>query len=110
MQGENGVWPAELRNKSFAENIWQMYDNSDVRVVSGNYVKMQSFSLRYSFSDRFCQKMHLKSAYIGFSGTNLFTICSKDLKGQDPTTQTGSAGTINMSIRPTYSFNLNIAF
>ena len=104
------AWPYELRNKSFAENIWQMYDFSDVRVVSGDYLKMQSLSLRYNLPDKFCEKIFLKSAYVGFSGTNLFTICSKKLNGQDPTTQSGSASTINMSVRPTYSFNLNIAF
>ena len=104
------AWPAELRNKDFAENIWQMYDYSDIRVVSGNYVKMQSLSLRYSLPDEFCKRIYLKSAYIALSGTNLFTICSKELKGQDPTTQSGSASTINMSIRPTYSFSLNISF
>lgn len=35
-------------NYAFAENIWHMYDNSNVRVVSGNYVKLQSMSLRYN--------------------------------------------------------------
>ena len=49
----------------------------------------------------------MKSAYIGFTGTNLYTFRSKKLKGQDPT-QSGSTSTITQSVRPTYSLTLNI--
>ena len=37
-------------------------------------------------------------------------VTTKKLKGQDPATQDGIAPTINMSLRPTYSFNLNVSF
>lgn len=94
----------------FADNIWQMYDNSNIRVASGNFLKMQSLSLRYQFTDGFCRKFFMKSAYIGFACTNLFMICDKKLKGQDPATQSGSAPQLNMSLRPTFSFNLNVSF
>ena len=94
----------------FADNIWQMYDNSNIRVASGNFLKMQSLSLRYQFTDGFCRKLFMKSAYIGFACTNLFMICDKKLKGQDPATQSGSAPQLNMSLRPTFSFNLNVSF
>ena len=103
-------WWANNKAYAFSNNIWQMYDNSNLRVVSGNYLKMQSLSFRYNFPKELCERVYLKSAYVGFSGTNLFTLCSKKLKGQDPTTQSGSASTINLSLRPTYSFNLNISF
>ena len=83
---------------SFASDLWQMYDNSDLRVVNGNYVKIQSLSLRYNLSDKLCNKLNLKNCYVGFSATNLHTFCSKKLKGQDPATQNGSAPQINMSL------------
>ncbi|WP_292270585.1 SusC/RagA family TonB-linked outer membrane protein [Butyricimonas sp.] len=95
---------------SFGDNLWSMYDNSDVRVVSGNYLKLTSVSFRYLFSDRVLKALRLKSAYFELTGTNLFTISAKELKGQDPATQSGSANTINMSLRPTYSCRLNITF
>lgn len=95
---------------AFAKNIWQMYDNSDLRVVSGNFLKMQSLSLRYNVPDELCKKMYMKSAYIGFYCTNLFMICNKELKGQDPATQSGISPTINMSICPTYSLSINVSF
>lgn len=93
----------------FADNIWQMYDDSNVRVASGDYLKLQSFSLNYSFSEKFCKRLYLKSASLGLSGTNIFTWCSSKLKGQDPT-QSGTSDQLNLSLRPTYSINLRVSF
>lgn len=101
--------PWWLSNAKFSENIWQMYDASNVRVASGDYLKLSSISLRYNIPERFCQKIFLKSAYVSLSGSNLFTICSKDLKGQDPT-QSGSSSTVNLSVRPMYNVQLNVTF
>ena len=94
-------------NKFAGTDIYSMYDMSDIRVVSGDYLKLQSISLRYNVDNSICKSLGLYSAYVSFSGTNLFTIASKELKGQDPT-QSGSAPTINLSLRPTYSFTLNV--
>lgn len=93
----------------FAEHIWQMYDNSNVRVVNGDYLKLQSLSLRYVFPKRLCHKMGVKNMYMSLSGSNLFTLCSKDLKGQEPT-QSGSANQINLGVRPTYSVSIDVTF
>lgn len=93
----------------FAGTIWNMYDNSNLRVASGDYLKLTSLSLRYVVPERICHKMYMKSAYLNVSGTNLFTICSKELKGQDPS-QSGSSELINISVRPTYSLSLNVTF
>ena len=51
----------------------------------------------------------MRSAYLSFSGTNVFTLCSKKLKGQDPS-QSGTTDLINISVRPTYSLQLNVTF
>jgi hypothetical protein len=95
---------------AFASGLWQMYDKSDSRVVSGNFVKIQSASVRYNFPDELCRKFQIRAAYVGLAGTNLYTFASKKLKGQDPATQDGTAPTINMSLRPTYSLNLSVSF
>ncbi len=92
----------------FAPNIWQMFDYSDSRVVSGNYLKIQSISLRYQLPRKFCNSVRMKSGYVMFTGTNLYTFANSKLKGQDPTTSGGSA--IAVSIRPTYSLTLNVSF
>lgn len=94
---------------SWASNMWDMYDYSDIRVVSGNYLKLSSLQLRYLVPDRICRMMYMQSAYISVSGTNLFTLCSKKLKGQDPS-QSGSTQLINISVRPTYTLTLNVTF
>lgn len=98
-----------LKSYSFASNIWNMYDASDLRVVSGNYLKMQSLSLRYNIPERLCRKVFLKSAYFSVTGSNLFTIASRKLKGQEPT-QSGTSSNINLSLRPTWACTANITF
>lgn len=95
---------------TLGENLWTMYDHSDLRTVSGSYLKIQSFSIRYLFSPRWCDFLHVKSGHIAFSGTNIHTFCNRRLKGQDPATQDGVAPTINMSLRPAYSLSLDVSF
>ena len=106
----NRHWSQEQGNKTqnFAANLWSMYDHSDLRVVSGNYLKMQTLTLRYSLQPKFLKKTPFSSASVSFSTQNLFTISAKALKGQDPS-QAGFAKP-NLSIRPTYTFGLNVAF
>ena len=103
----SNAYNSSVGRKDIANHIWQMYDYSDIRVVSGDYLKVSTVSIRYNVPDDFCKKIGMKSAYIGFTGTNLYTFCSKKLKGQDPT-QSGSTSTITQSVRPTYSLTLNI--
>ena len=90
-------------------DVYQMYDNSSLRVVKGDYLKLQSLSFRYNVHDKFCKQIGIQSAYLSLTGTNLFTIASKKLKGQD-VTQSGTTPTVNMSIRPNYSFTVNVTF
>lgn len=107
-QANQGWWQQyPYTTTPFAGDIYEMYDNSNLRVVSGNYLKMQSLSLRYNLEDKLCQQLGLQSLYLCLSGTNLFTICSSKLKGQDPSIS-GSSSVINLGVRPTYSFSLNI--
>ena len=87
-----------------------MYNNADIRVVSGNYVKLQSLNLRYMVPEEWCKKVNLSSLYLSLSASNLHTWASKKLKGQDPTTQTGSSSTIAVPSRPSFTFNLNVSF
>ena len=90
-------------------DIYTMYDQSDLRVAKGDYLKLQSISFRYNVHDKFCKKLGIRSAYLSVTGTNLFTITNKALKGQD-VTQSGASPTINMSLRPNYSLQLNVTF
>ncbi|WP_065219146.1 MULTISPECIES: SusC/RagA family TonB-linked outer membrane protein [Butyricimonas] len=101
-------WSSETYD--FGKNIWEMYNYADIRVVSGNYLKLQSLNLRYVFPDSVCKKLNLSSLYVSLSGTNLFTWSAKELKGQDPTSQSGSADKISVGVAPTYTLSVNLAF
>lgn len=93
----------------FATDYYQMYDFSDLRVVKGDHVKLQSVALTYRFPRELCKKLNVTGASAAFTGSNLFTIANKALRGQSPT-QSGSSPNINLSIRPVYVFNLNLSF
>lgn len=101
------VYPATAY--SFGGTPYEMYDYSDERLVSGDFLKLQSLSFRYNFTDKLVKNLGLSSAYVSLTGTNLFTLASSKLKGQDPT-QSGSSPNINLTVRPVYSGTLNIAF
>ncbi len=94
--------------QEIATDAWMMYDYSDARVVSANYLKCSSLSFTYEFSQRILSKIKLQRLALSLSGTNLFTICSKELNGQTPTQ--GGFSEIQLSDRPTYSFGLSVSF
>lgn len=93
---------------AFATNVWQMYDDSDLRVVSGNYLKLQSLSFSYRLNDRLLKKTPFTQLQISFSTHNCFTISAKELRGQDPS-QAGFADA-GLSVRPSYTIGLNVSF
>ncbi len=93
---------------TFAGNIWSMYDNSDLRVVSGDYLRLSNLRLAYRFKRQQLKKTPFKSLDFSLSMTNVFTIASGKLNGQDPTQ--ANSTTINMSLRPAYTFAMNVSF
>ena len=92
----------------FATTIWNMYDNSDFRVVSGNYLRCSSLSLRYNFDTKLLAKTPFKNISASLNALNLFTVSAKELKGQHPSQQGFDA--ISMSIRPQYSVQFSVTF
>lgn len=95
--------------KAFATNYWDMYDQSDIRVVSGSYLRLSQLVLRYQFTPKMLAGTPLTSATVDFSTTNVFTICSGKLKGQDPS-QSGFSADVVLSTRPTYVMKLSVTF
>lgn len=107
----NGVWTymsdaAEVN--PIGDNYWEMYDYSDIRVVSADYLKLQSLSLTYELPGNILDRMGLQRLALTLSAYNLFTICDPALKGQTPTQ--GGFSTIQLSDRPSFSFGLNVQF
>lgn len=98
------------REITIADNMWQMYNQSDLRVVSGDFLRLRTAYLRYSIPEKVCRALRLQGASVRVEGNNLFLICSKDLNGQDPE-QLGF-GTIGVTTPPvsSFSFGLDITF
>lgn len=91
-----------------ADDAWTMYDYSDIRVVSSDYLTLASLRVSYELPVKWLQMIGFKRVEVTASGNNLFTICDKKLKGQTPTQ--GGFTTIQLSNRPSYSFGFNITF
>lgn len=91
-----------------ANNSLDMYNYSDTRVVSGNYLKCSTMSVTYEFPMEKLERIKLSRLALNFSATNLFTICSNKLKGQAP--QQSGFAKIQLTDRPTYTVGVSVSF
>lgn len=95
--------------KPFAENHWTMYDNSDLRVVSGSYLRLSNMTVRYQFTSKQLKKTPFSNLSLDLSMSNVFTLKSSELDGQDPT-QTGFSINTTLSMRPSYTIGMRVTF
>ena len=95
-------------NPTLATNSWNMYDYSDVRVVSGDYVKLSTITLTYELKPHQLQKLGLERLAITASGYNLKTWCDKRLRGQTPTQ--GGFSDVQLSDTPSYTLGVTVNF
>ena len=93
---------------NFASSVWDMYDNSDLRVVPGDYLRLSSLTVYYNLQARQLQHTPLKSLRLGLSTGDMFVIASRKLKGQDPSQANNEKAVL--SIRPSYTFSLDVSF
>lgn len=64
---------------------YNLYNYSDQRVVSGDYIKLNYLSLAYALPRSLCTKVGLTNASVIMSANNIWTLYSdKRLNGQDP--------------------------
>ena len=93
---------------TIANDYWDMYDYSNIRVVSADYLKLQSMSVTYEMPMKALNVIGLQRLAVTASAYNLFTICDSALKGQTPTQ--GGFSSIQLSDRPSFSLGLNVIF
>lgn len=91
-----------------ATDSYTMYDYSDIRVVSADYLRLASLSLTYELPEKILPRLGLQRLSITVSGNNLYTFCNSKLKGQTPT-QAGFAE-VQLSDNPYYTIGINIQF
>lgn len=86
------------------EYSYRMYNYSDIRVVSGSYLRCNNIMLSYYFPQRIVSPLGIHNLSCSLGVSNPFIIKSRDYKGLDPEVATGS-----QPVTRTYSFNLNIS-
>lgn len=84
-------------------NMYDMWDNSDIRVVKADYLRCKSISLGYVVPRNVVTKLGLSDLSIGLNLNNLFIIKDKRLKNQDPEVESTS-----VPILPSYNFSINL--
>lgn len=87
-------------------NAWTMYDYSDVRVVSANYLKFSNLNLTYEFSKKQLDRMRMQRLAITLSAYNIYTFCNKELRGQTPTQ--GGFTEVQLSDTPSFTLGVNV--
>jgi TonB-linked SusC/RagA family outer membrane protein len=97
------------REYTVGSNLWEMYNKSNLRVVSGDYIRLRNVTFRYNVSSKFCESIKLASATISLEASNLFVIASKELNGQDPELSSG-IGYGSMPLTSTYALSLSVNF
>lgn len=95
--------------EAFADNYWMMYDNSNARVVSGSYLRLSNLAFRYQFSRKQLKGLPFSNLAFDAAMTNVFTLKSSALEGQDPT-QSGFSLQTSLSLRPSFTFGLRVSF
>ncbi len=95
--------------EAFADNYWMMYDNSNARVVSGSYLRLSNLALRYQFTRKQLKGLPFSNLALDAAMSNVFTLKSSALEGQDPT-QSGFSLQTSLSLRPSFTFGLRVSF
>lgn len=84
---------------------YTMYDLSDARVASADFLKLKLVSLSWNVPKRLIRPLAINSLMVRFQMTNLFTIADSKWNGVDP--ETGSS---NIPQLPTFSLGVNVSF
>ncbi|MDR2284703.1 MAG: SusC/RagA family TonB-linked outer membrane protein [Sphingobacterium sp.] len=99
-----------------------MYDNSDLRTVKGNFVRLQNLSISYDYFTPKLRAMGIQNIRMMLQGNNLYVWKDSKLKGQDPEAQGSkmsysqsnsvavSFGNTYLPVSRSYSATLQIQF
>ncbi|WP_237072205.1 SusC/RagA family TonB-linked outer membrane protein [Prevotella herbatica] len=98
----------QYQGVQIATDSYTMYDYSDIRVISADYIRLASLSLTYELSEKLLPKLGLQRLSITAAGNNLYTLCNSKLKGQTPT-QSGFSD-VQLSDNPYYTISINVQF
>jgi hypothetical protein len=103
----------KLLNRNYGANNLQIayntYNFSDVRIASGDFVRLKNISLGWEFPSDFKKKLGLSTFSLKASAVNPWLIYSdKKLNGQDP--EFRNSGGVAFPITSQYTFAINLSF
>ncbi|WP_144212831.1 SusC/RagA family TonB-linked outer membrane protein [Flavobacterium anhuiense] len=103
----------QLMNRNYGDNNMQIayntYNFSDVRIASGDFVRLKNISLGWEFPSDFKRKLGLGTFNLKASAVNPWLIYSdKNLHGQDP--EFRNTGGVAFPITAQYTFAINLSF
>lgn len=89
------------------DNPYTAYTRSDIRAVRNDFLRCPSMNLSYTCPPAVIKRLGVKGLSGGLSVSQVFTIASKALNGQDP--ETDGVGTTALPIARQYNFNLTLS-
>ncbi|MCV9386331.1 SusC/RagA family TonB-linked outer membrane protein [Reichenbachiella ulvae] len=88
---------------------YSLYNQSDVRVANGDYVRLKSVRLGYQIPPKWTEKARLRTASVSLEGQNLWLIYSDSrLNGQDPEFFNSGGVALPQPRMITFSLNLGL--
>jgi TonB-linked SusC/RagA family outer membrane protein len=84
------------------------YNQSDLRVVNNSFLRCRSIRFDYLIPANICARVGVKSVSTGLFISNLFTIASRKLNGQDP--EIDNVGATALPVTRQYGLNMNVNF
>lgn len=85
--------------------LYDLYNNSDIRVVNASHVRVSSAALQYTIRDIKKGKKFFSNATLRFQGNDIFVFANKRFNGQDPETINGTLPRL-----PSFSLSADITF
>jgi len=92
----------------YQDNIYAMYNQSDYRVVNNSFMRCRMLNFGYLLPRQVVARVGVKSITTGLFVSNVFTIASKALQGQDP--EIDGVGTTALPVVRQFGFNMNVNF
>lgn len=90
-------------------NAYSLYNNSDVRVAKGDFVRLKDISVSYTLPKEWLNNTSIQGLNFTFNVNNLWLIYSdKKLNGMDP--EFFNSGGVALPTQRTYTFTLGINF
>ncbi|HEY8387843.1 MAG TPA: SusC/RagA family TonB-linked outer membrane protein [Parasegetibacter sp.] len=88
-----------------ANYLHNIYNNSDLRVVKANHVRISSLAFQYTLPVAKGSRKFYQYAAVRLQGNDLFTFADKRFNGQDPETVNGTLPRL-----PSFSLSFDITF